>query len=93
MEDVACWPDADLPLALTNVQSCKWQTLKAPRPHYQAGRSKHWIKVRNRSQPSMERVMESFGTSKKSFGSFSETYSECSDCAVSELSTGVTFVV
>jgi len=65
MEDVACWPDADLPLALTNVQSCKWQTLKAPRPHYQAGRSKHWIKVRNRSQPSMERVMESFGTSKK----------------------------
>ena len=29
----------------------------------------------------------------KSCGSFSETYSECSDCAVSELSTGVTFVV
>jgi len=49
--------------------------------------------VKNRSQPSTERVMESFGTSKKSFGSFSETYSECSDCAVSELSTGVTFVV
>jgi len=51
------------------------------------------VKVKNRSQPSTERVMESFGTSKKSFGSFSETYSECSDCAVSELSTGVTFVV
>jgi bifunctional non-homologous end joining protein LigD len=28
---------------------------------YQAGRSKHWIKVKNRSHPAMDRVMESFG--------------------------------
>jgi bifunctional non-homologous end joining protein LigD len=27
---------------------------------YRAGRSKHWIKVRNRSHPAMHRVMESF---------------------------------
>jgi bifunctional non-homologous end joining protein LigD len=27
---------------------------------YQAGRSKHWIKVKNRSHPAMNRVMESF---------------------------------
>src|SRR5262249_54832904 len=40
---------ADLPLALTNVRSCKWQKLKAPRPHYQVGRSKHWIKIRTGS--------------------------------------------
>ena len=28
---------------------------------YRAGRSKHWIKVKNRSHPAMSRVMESFG--------------------------------
>ena len=28
---------------------------------YQAGRSKHWIMVKNRSHPAMDRVMESFG--------------------------------
>jgi bifunctional non-homologous end joining protein LigD len=27
---------------------------------YQAGRSKHWIKIKNRSHPAMSRVMESF---------------------------------
>ena len=27
---------------------------------YQAGRSKHWVKVKNRSHPAMDRVMESF---------------------------------
>jgi ATP-dependent DNA ligase len=27
---------------------------------YQAGRSKHWIKVKNRKHPAMERVMDSF---------------------------------
>jgi bifunctional non-homologous end joining protein LigD len=27
---------------------------------YQAGRSKHWIKVKNRKHPAMDRVMESF---------------------------------
>jgi bifunctional non-homologous end joining protein LigD len=27
---------------------------------YQAGRSKHWIKVKNRRHPAMERVTESF---------------------------------
>jgi ATP-dependent DNA ligase len=27
---------------------------------YQAGRSKHWIKVKNRKHPAMNRVMESF---------------------------------
>jgi len=25
---------------------------------YQAGRSKHWIKVKNREHPAMERVMD-----------------------------------
>jgi hypothetical protein len=28
---------------------------------YQAGRSKHWIKVKNRSHPAMKPVMEAFG--------------------------------
>lgn len=28
---------------------------------YQAGRSKHWLKVKNRRHPAMERVMDSFG--------------------------------
>ena len=27
---------------------------------YQAGRAKHWIKVKNRKHPAMERVMDSF---------------------------------
>jgi bifunctional non-homologous end joining protein LigD len=27
---------------------------------YQAGRSKHWVKVKNRKHPAMSRVMESF---------------------------------
>jgi bifunctional non-homologous end joining protein LigD len=27
---------------------------------YQAGRSKHWVKVKNRSHPAMSRVMDSF---------------------------------
>jgi hypothetical protein len=27
---------------------------------YQAGRSKHWVKVKNRKHPAMDRVMESF---------------------------------
>ena len=30
-------------------------------PPYQAGRSKHWIKVKNRKHPAMSRVMEAFG--------------------------------
>jgi ATP-dependent DNA ligase len=28
---------------------------------YQAGRSKHWVKVKNRHHPAMSRVMDSFG--------------------------------
>jgi len=28
---------------------------------YQAGRSKHWIKVKNKKHPAMSRVLESFG--------------------------------
>lgn len=28
---------------------------------YQAGRSKHWVKVKNRAHPAMSRVMEAFG--------------------------------
>jgi bifunctional non-homologous end joining protein LigD len=28
---------------------------------YQAGRSKYWIKIKNREHPAMERVMNSFG--------------------------------
>jgi hypothetical protein len=27
---------------------------------YQAGRSRHWIKMKNRKHPAMERVMEAF---------------------------------
>ncbi len=27
---------------------------------YQAGRSKHWVKVKNRSHPAISRVMDSF---------------------------------
>ena len=27
---------------------------------YQAGRSKHWVKVKNRQHPAMDRVMEAF---------------------------------
>jgi ATP-dependent DNA ligase len=27
---------------------------------YQAGRSKHWVKVKNRKHPAMDRVMEAF---------------------------------
>jgi bifunctional non-homologous end joining protein LigD len=30
---------------------------------YQAGRSKHWIKVKNRKHPAMSRVMDAFGSS------------------------------
>ena len=33
---------------------------RSDRP-YQAGRSKHWIKVKNRSHPAQSRVMDSFG--------------------------------
>ena len=28
---------------------------------YQAGRSKHWVKIKNRQHPAMSRVMETFG--------------------------------
>lgn len=28
---------------------------------YQAGRSKHWVKIKNRTHPAMNRVMEAFG--------------------------------
>ena len=28
---------------------------------YRAGRSKHWVKVKNRKHPAMSRVMEAFG--------------------------------
>jgi ATP-dependent DNA ligase len=34
--------------------------LKAPRPHYQAGRSNDWIKMKNRSHPALERVKDAF---------------------------------
>ena len=27
---------------------------------YQAGRSKHWIKIKNRKHPAMERVMDAW---------------------------------
>jgi len=27
---------------------------------YQGGRSKHWVKVKNRKHPAMERVIEAF---------------------------------
>jgi bifunctional non-homologous end joining protein LigD len=29
---------------------------------YQAGRSKHWVKVKNRQHPAMSRVMETFAS-------------------------------
>jgi len=28
---------------------------------YQAGRSKHWVKVKNRKDPAIGRVMDTFG--------------------------------
>jgi len=28
---------------------------------YQAGRSKHWMKIKNRAHPAMTRVMDAFG--------------------------------
>jgi ATP-dependent DNA ligase len=28
---------------------------------YQAGRSKHWVKIKNRQHPAMSRVIEAFG--------------------------------
>jgi len=28
---------------------------------YLAGRSKHWVKIKNRKHPAMNRVMEAFG--------------------------------
>jgi len=28
---------------------------------YQAGRSKHWVKVKNRAHPAMSRVKDAFG--------------------------------
>jgi len=28
---------------------------------YQAGRPKHWVKIKNRKHPAMSRVMEAFG--------------------------------
>jgi hypothetical protein len=34
--------------------------IRRDRP-YQAGRSKHWIKIKNRKHPAMSRVMEAFG--------------------------------
>lgn len=37
---------------------------------YQAGRSKDWIKVKNRTHPAMSRVIELFGNDKKLFDSF-----------------------
>jgi hypothetical protein len=33
--------------------------IRRDRP-YQAGRSKHWVKVKNRQHPAINRVMESF---------------------------------
>jgi bifunctional non-homologous end joining protein LigD len=33
---------------------------KRPDRPYQAGRSKHWLKAKNRKQPAMSRVMDSF---------------------------------
>jgi bifunctional non-homologous end joining protein LigD len=33
---------------------------KRDRP-YQAGRSKHWVKVKNRTHPAMYRVMDALG--------------------------------
>jgi hypothetical protein len=30
------------------------------RPSYQGGRSKYWVKVKNRKHPAMSRVMEVF---------------------------------
>jgi len=35
----------------------KYAAAESDRP-YQAGRSKNWIKVKNREHPAMERVME-----------------------------------
>ena len=41
-------------VGLEGLVSKRWD-----RP-YQAGRSKHWVKVKNRRHPAMDRVMEAF---------------------------------
>jgi ATP-dependent DNA ligase len=40
--------------------ACGMGAKRRDRP-YQSGRSKYWVKVKNRKHPAMSRVMESFG--------------------------------
>jgi hypothetical protein len=47
-------------LLTAEVRRQMHQAREAPGPALQAGRSKHWVKVKNRSHPAMSRVMESF---------------------------------
>ena len=42
-------------LGLEGLVSKRWE-----RP-YQSGRSKYWVKVKNRKHPAMERVLDTFG--------------------------------
>jgi hypothetical protein len=44
----------------TSAASALMRVKRRDRP-YQAGRSKHWVKVKNRRHPAMSRVMEAFG--------------------------------
>jgi hypothetical protein len=45
------------PLAIALPQQKQWPTAQRERP-YQAGRSRHWVKVKNRKHPAMYRVMD-----------------------------------
>ena len=61
------WSGPEEPAALSSKQSAACRmgleglvSKRRDRP-YQAGRSKHWVKIKNRSHPAMSRVMESFG--------------------------------
>jgi bifunctional non-homologous end joining protein LigD len=43
------------------VAACRMELSKRRDRPYQSGRSKHWVKVKNRKHPAMSRVMETFG--------------------------------
>jgi hypothetical protein len=47
---------------LEKSRRCPSSKLLRDRP-YQAGRSKHWVKIKNRQHPAMERVMDMRTTS------------------------------
>jgi hypothetical protein len=52
-----------LPMALPTLSAARPETLGGVfhRITYRAGRSPHWIKVKNRKHPAMYRVMDAIG--------------------------------